>query len=212
MRVDTLESMLLGRALAAMSHELKNVLAIAGEGAGLMEDILEIADEQNCSLPENMSKRFTKALDSIKDQVARGHCLTSDMNKVAHFPDTRLESGLPLVDIGETAALAMRLTARRANQGKVSFLQPAASGAGLPADPQLCLAALLALLEWALTTAAPESTLAAEVAPGMQSLEIFGVYFPKQFTSDVEELAKAAGLEIQAENERVRVTLTGSRK
>ncbi len=211
MRVPISESMLLGHALAAMSHELKNVLAISGEGAGLMEDILEIAEEQNCSLPENMSKRFNKALLSIKEQVARGHRLTTDMNRLAHFPDTRLEPQLPLTDIGETAALAMRLTARRANQGKVAFQQPGTTGLSLPADPQLCLAAILALLEWALETAAPDSTLAAETIDGTTTLEFYGVDFPQTFTPDMEELAEAAGLEIRAENQRVRVTLTGSR-
>ncbi len=213
MQVHIQESMLLGRALAAMSHELKNVLAIIGEGAGLMDDIMEIAEEQGCALPDTMNKRFSKALKSIHEQVARGHRLTTDMNRLAHLPDTRLDADKPMVDLGEAANLAMRLTLRRASQGKVVFQHTAATDSPVSLDPQLCLAALLALLEWMLETAEPNSTISAVPVPGTPSLEFVGAQFPKYLNMDVEELAKEAGLEIilpKAGKQHVRVTPAGS--
>lgn len=211
MQAHILESMLLGRALAAMSHELKNVLAIVGEGAGLMEDLLEITGNQGCPLPDAVNERLAGTLLTISKQTARGHGLAADLNKLAHLPDSRLASRKPLVDLGETAALAMRLIARRAALGNVAFAQPAATGDSPAADPQLCLAAFLALLEWMLSTAEPGSVITAEALSETQGLEFSGARFPEEPADDLKELAEASGLEIRAGNQRVRITATGSR-
>jgi signal transduction histidine kinase len=210
-QVDVLESMALGRALAAHSHELKNVLAIVGEAAGLAEDILALQRMRNpeSAMPEDMAARVDKALGSITAQVERGHKLTSDLNMLAHLPDRRLEPTFSDVDLSLLAGLACRMLERNARRSHVQLSPPAAVGATAPADAQGCLAACLVLLEWIYKSRQPGEEVAVAAVDGAPAIEIPDAPDLDGLPEDVRRLTESAGMQLETDNDRLRVTLMG---
>ncbi len=78
----------MGKITAGATHELKNVLAIVGESAGLLEDLLQTPSSQD--FPHR--QRFLKALTSIRDQVRRGTHILTQLNRFAHGADSESAS------------------------------------------------------------------------------------------------------------------------
>lgn len=101
-----------GKMTANLTHEVKNVLAIIQESAGLMEDITAI-----CPLAEEKyQEKFNHSMATIKQQLHRGIDLTTQFNRFAHTPD-RSRAELDLVDtVGQFCLLTRRL-ARLKNIG-----------------------------------------------------------------------------------------------
>jgi C4-dicarboxylate-specific signal transduction histidine kinase len=82
------EAAFMGKITAAMTHEIKNVLAIIRESSGLMEDLLTMAKDS----PFPHKDRFINALNTISAQVERGVELTGRLNNFAHSPDQTIGS------------------------------------------------------------------------------------------------------------------------
>ncbi len=72
-----------GKMTASISHELKNVLAIINENAGLLEDLCAMAEGGR---PVDPGRIKTAAGKMIK-QVQRGDRIISRLNKFAHSVD-----------------------------------------------------------------------------------------------------------------------------
>ncbi len=77
------EAAFIGKITAAATHEIRNVLAIIKESAGLVEDLLYVST-QGGSLDR---ERVLKALGRIEAQVARGAEISTQLNRVAHATD-----------------------------------------------------------------------------------------------------------------------------
>jgi signal transduction histidine kinase len=77
------EIALIGRISAAVTHEMRNVLAIIRESSGLMEDILALSEES--SFPHR--DKFTNALGKIEKHVRRGDEIVTQFNFFAHSMD-----------------------------------------------------------------------------------------------------------------------------
>ena len=73
----------MGKITAGATHEMKNVLAIIRESAGLMEDLLGASGEASFPIRE----KFLKILSGIGNQVTRGVNLANALNRFAHNPD-----------------------------------------------------------------------------------------------------------------------------
>jgi C4-dicarboxylate-specific signal transduction histidine kinase len=80
---DLSETAFMGKITAGVTHEMKNVLAIIRESAGLMEDLLGLAKDDSFPARE----KFLKILSKIGDQVTRGVNLSDALNQFAHGPD-----------------------------------------------------------------------------------------------------------------------------
>jgi len=80
---DLSETAFMGKIAAGVTHEMKNVLAIIRESAGLMEDLLIVAKDDSFPARE----KFLKILSRIGDQVTRGVGLANALNTFAHSPD-----------------------------------------------------------------------------------------------------------------------------
>jgi signal transduction histidine kinase len=201
--------MALGRALAAQSHELKNVLATVGEAAGLMEDLLALqrSRQPEGAMPEDMAARIDKALGSITAQVERGHRLTTDLNTVAHLPDRRLEKPQPELDLGVIMALACRLLERSARGAEVRFAPPQAVGVGVPADAHRCLAACLLLGEWLYRSFGAGETVPMAAVPDTPAVDIAGAPDAGSMPEEVRAVSMAAGLHFDSDANRLRVAL-----
>lgn len=107
------EAKFMGRITAGMTHEIRNVLAVMRESAGLMEDIM--------SLPESGSfphkERFSKALGVIQQQVERAVELVGRLNRFAHSMDELRAT----VDLGELLEQISALLARKARNSRVQL-------------------------------------------------------------------------------------------
>ncbi len=122
------EAAFFGRITAAFTHDMKNVLAIIRESAGLMEDLLSMS--QNASFPHK--DRFTRSLGTIQAQVKRGVDLSSRLNHFAHSPDQDLAT----VDLNEILELIVFLSERFARLKGVSLtLKPHAQAVPVVASP-----------------------------------------------------------------------------
>lgn len=82
-----------GRMTADLTHEIKNILAIIQESAGLMEDITAISPPAE----KRFQEKFNNALRAIRAQLQRGMELTTLFNRFAHIPDSS-RAEIDLVD------------------------------------------------------------------------------------------------------------------
>ncbi len=107
----------MGKITAGVTHELKNVLAIIRESAGLMQDLLALSGQESFPLRD----KFSKVLSNIGDQVVRGVDIATRLNAFAHLPD-ETAAGL---DLNEVAERVVSLSQRFARLKGVSLgVQP----------------------------------------------------------------------------------------
>jgi signal transduction histidine kinase len=102
-----------GKITAGVTHEIKNVLAIIKESAGLMQDILAMAEDG--SLPHR--DKFDHALSTIEDQTNRGGDLVAQLNRFAHTPDQPVAK----IDLYELTKQIVSLSLRFARLKEVSL-------------------------------------------------------------------------------------------
>jgi C4-dicarboxylate-specific signal transduction histidine kinase len=133
------ESAFLGKISAGMTHEIKNVLAIIRESAGLMEDLLSLC--RDSSFPYH--EKFSNVLGTIQQQVRRGVELTTRLNRFAHSMDA------PVAEV-EVRALLEQMVTLMQRFARLKRLEleafPAAQPITIKTDPfrlQLVLAACL---------------------------------------------------------------------
>lgn len=93
-----------GEMCASVSHEIKNVLAIINENAGLLQDMLAMYAKGGKLSPE----RLTQLAQSVSRQVSRGDSIVKGLNQFAHSTDNALEP----VDVSELIELVIRLPSR----------------------------------------------------------------------------------------------------
>ena len=93
-----------GQISASISHELKNVLGIINENAGLLEDLTFMADR---GVPLD-PVRLKAMAESVKKQVGRANAIIGNMNRFAHSADRSIAT----VDLAQTIDLALAVTAR----------------------------------------------------------------------------------------------------
>ncbi len=102
-----------GRITAAFTHEMKNVLAIIKETAGLMEDMLLMSREA----PFPHRERFSRAIALIGEQIDRGVELSNRLNRFAHSSD----EPVAVIDLNDLAGRFAGLVHRFARLRNVSL-------------------------------------------------------------------------------------------
>ena len=75
------------RVSAAVSHEIKNVLAIINEIAGLLDDLVLMSEKGSSPSPE----RLRRLADTIQNQIKRADGIVKKMNRFAHSADHPME-------------------------------------------------------------------------------------------------------------------------
>ena len=102
-----------GEITALLSHDLKNVLSIINENAGLLEDFSLMAADGNPIDPERLGIIATK----IRRQVRRADEMIKRLNQVGHSADRSLDS----VNLTHLVELVCALASRKAAQKAVSL-------------------------------------------------------------------------------------------
>ena len=121
-----------GRMCASISHDVKNVLAVVNENAGLLEDLCAMADRGK---PIDLARLKRLAAD-VKAQVRRGDGIVSGMNRFAHSVD----ASVVRLDLVEVMELLKTLSLRLASmQGAALHLLPPQPAATVTTAPFLLL-------------------------------------------------------------------------
>jgi C4-dicarboxylate-specific signal transduction histidine kinase len=201
----------MARMTASATHEIRNVLAIVKESAGLIEDLLASAAAGEASTRE----RVLRAAERIEAQVARGAEVAGTLNRLAHA----LEGGDGSLDLTEEVAQAVCLFRRIAAQRQHTLRMQPSSGSVPVVAPALPLQmALVAALECCLDQLpGPGTVTAAAVRAGRcASVEFSAVagsspVAPPPDAGDgwrrLVELAGAVGASVEADGDACRVRL-----
>ncbi len=102
-----------GKIAASVSHELKNVLAIINENAGLLEDMIFMSEK---GMPFDPA-RLKLLAETVSGQIYRGSDILRNLNRFAHSTDEPVK----MTDIGETVSLMTALCGRFAVMRNVSI-------------------------------------------------------------------------------------------
>jgi hypothetical protein len=143
-----------GRIGASVSHELKNVLAVINEQAGLLDDLSRLAARGMPLDPD----RLALAAACLLKQVRRGDAILGHLNRFAHTADVPRRE----VSLAETAALVAALSQRQAAMRQVSLEAVPGTDARITTDPFVLCRLLALCLDWAL--AAPDDAKAVTMA------------------------------------------------
>lgn len=145
-----------GRVTAGVTHEMKNVLAIIKETAGLLEDLLAVNREVEFAQRD----RFNRGLASVMGQVRRGVELSDRLNRFAHTPD----ESRARVDLHQALEDAVFLARRFARLKRIEL------NVGSSGDrPRLCVSpfrlqsAVFAAMECCWTRLPPGTEVAVDV-------------------------------------------------
>jgi C4-dicarboxylate-specific signal transduction histidine kinase len=102
-----------GAVTASISHEIKNRIAIINEQAGLLEDLVLMA-ERGGQLNFETLKRVS---NSVKNQVKKGDSIIRNMNRFAHTADTPSST----IELGSIIQLTAELASRGARLKSVKL-------------------------------------------------------------------------------------------
>jgi C4-dicarboxylate-specific signal transduction histidine kinase len=103
-----------GKMSASISHEIKNVLAIINENAGLLQDFVLMADQ---GMPIDPQRLKTLA-EAVLKQIGRADGIVINLNRFAHSVDKTYTT----VDLNDMVELVVALSARFAAMGGVDLI------------------------------------------------------------------------------------------
>ena len=159
-----------GKVSASISHELKNVLAIINENAGLLEDLSFAAKRGSAIDPE----RLDRTVQNFQKQIHRADEILKNMSRFAHSVD----SFAAQVNLHELTVLVAHLATRPAAMRKVSLeTVPPPAPISLSTNPFLLENLLWFCLEMAIsaTTAGGTLTLTPGQSGAVPCLHIAGI-------------------------------------
>ncbi|WP_319761464.1 sensor histidine kinase [Maridesulfovibrio sp.] len=191
-----------GQISAAISHDLKNVLAIINEDAGLLQD-LSLMVEKGLELDP---PRLVKLAGKIQNQVKRGDTIIKNMNRFAHSVD------IPEceIDYHELSSLVISLLTRMASRKcvKISLREGGqVNGKGDPFTTQMLIAKAL---EYSMDSAGKDGELGVDVeaSGGGCFVSISGLteVLTEEQLAELGAIAEQAGAEI-SESPRDKLTV-----
>lgn len=183
-----------GKVSASIAHEMKNILAIINENAGLLEDMTFAAQRAGGAIdPE----RLNRACQNFSKQIHRADEILKNMSQFAHSVD---QFNVP-VNLYELAGLVANLVGRRAAMRKVSLEMVAPQEpVNLTTTPFLLENLIWLCLEFAIAATSTDRllTLTSEKTESGACLHIAGIdglaqAFPAQLPAGHEEIFAAAG-------------------
>jgi signal transduction histidine kinase len=140
-----------GKMTASISHDLKNVLAVINENAGLLEDLCFMAEKGKTLDPA----RLKRLAGDVRNQIRRGDRIISSMNQFAHSADNESVT----IDLRQLAGLLVELSSRHASMRGVSLqINPPSHSIMVTTAPFVLLNLLWFCLDYAMTAAGSGKT------------------------------------------------------
>ncbi len=201
-----------GKITASMTHEIKNVLTIINENAGLLEDFALMADRGTAIEPQ----RLKTMAQAIMKQVRRADTIMKNMNHLAHSVDDTFAT----VDLNDLLELLVALSQRFAStRGVAVQLKRIEDPLELRTAPFFLLNLLWSCLDFAMQAAGADKTVELvlrKTETGVQvSFKGLGALteasmkpFPAEPETGLSELL-GAELEIDPENQEIVVRFAG---
>ena len=197
-----------GRISASISHELKNVLAIINENAGLLEDYTLMADRGKPIDPV----RLKMMAAAVKKQIVRADGIIKNMNRFAHSIDETFTD----VDLSQIIEQFMALTGRFATMRGVKVdLQLPTSRITIPTSQYFLMNLLWLCLDFCMSAIGDEKRLKLVVEETQNSVRIrfrrlinLTEELLKNFPSDREKsLLDVLAADLTAEHGREEIAL-----
>ena len=130
-----------GKLSASVSHDLKNVLSIINEKAGLLEDFCHMARR---GMAIDMD-RINAVTTQVKGQVDRADQIIRCFNRFAHSTDHPVAP----MDLGESVGTLVQLTQRLLAQKEVAaHVQPSETAAVIITRPLMAQELIWAGIQW----------------------------------------------------------------
>ncbi len=196
-----------GKVSASISHELKNVLAIINENAGLLEDLTFAAQRGSAIDPE----RLNRTAQNFLKQINRADEILKNMSRFAHSVD-QFNS---VVNLHELACLVANLARRPAAMRKVTLETDSGQEAiNLSTNPFLLENLLWLCLEFAIAATSPGGALtitpartAAGICLHISAIDGLAAAFPGQMPSGHEQILAALGARLVTDPDTNTLTL-----
>ena len=146
-----------GKMTASISHEIKNVLAIINENAGLLEDLALMAGLKKVSL-------------TVMKQVGRADAIIKNMNRLGHLVDEPFTN----VDLSDILELLAALSGRFASmRGVTVALKPGESSLTLNTSAFFLMNLLWLCLDFAMDAAGEDKTVELAASKTGAGIQVF---------------------------------------
>jgi len=154
-----------GKMTASISHEIKNVIAIINESAGLLEDYSLMAEK---GIPVDPARLKTVS-ERISSQIKRADGITKNLNNLAHSVDEFHKS----VGIKETLELAVGLAQRLADMRSITLeLKPPSDLSTVITSPFHLQNLIWQILDFAMDVSGDGKTVGLTFETGKASVKI----------------------------------------
>lgn len=145
-----------GTMTAAVSHDIKNVMAIINENAGLIKDLIQMSQK---GAPLD-AQRIHALADRCSRQVARADGIIKDLNRFSHSIDDPIKQ----VDLVEVMNLTLSLSTRFARlKGVVIELNPSPANISVTTNPFFLSLLLWLCMEYGLDTAGEDKKITIDI-------------------------------------------------
>ena len=192
-----------GRMNAAISHDMKNVLAIINETASLLDELMEL--QQDGQMEPNPEKLRTLSR-RIVQQVERGQNVITNMNAFAHSIDVPVRE----VDLARVMSV-MAVLSRHFASGKTLDLDLPDEGPRVTTHPFFLNDLIHHTLNFAVASAGPEKRIGIAVKAGDEGGEILLSGLAKierTFPSEIAAtLAQVLGVRISVDAGLIRLAV-----
>jgi C4-dicarboxylate-specific signal transduction histidine kinase len=198
---------------ASISHEIKNALAVINENAGLLEDLIGLAERGR---PLDLA-RLKKLATSVSNQIQRADGIVINMNQFAHSIDEPFAAA----DVNEILKLTAALSGRFAAMKRVAFdTNLDSSPMMLTTSPFFLMNLLWFCLDFAMGAAGEKGTVGLDVEKTegsalirFRGLEELGRTPPDTFPAEREKKLLAllkAELAVDAGNREIRLKISAT--
>jgi len=154
-----------GKMMAAISHEIKNSLAIINENAGLMEDLSLMAKSGHQLDPERVGTISGRVIK----QVQRADTTVKKMNRLAHSVDEPVKE----IDVADLLAFTMELGKKTvASLGVDLQMTPPASPVRINSNPFLVMNLMWEVMGYACTRVNGSPTITIAIAGNANGVEL----------------------------------------
>jgi signal transduction histidine kinase len=146
-----------GRVNASISHELKNILAIISEAAGLLQDLTEMA-AQGKKIEVEMLKTCSQ---DIVEEIQRGFTAIKQMNKFSHSVDDPAKK----VNLADVVDLMIGLAKFLSFASKIRFDPPPEAAPMVLTCPIRLQNLIYRALVFAFESAGPDGEIGVAIQP-----------------------------------------------
>lgn len=154
-----------GKMSATVSHEIKNGLAVINENAGLLKDLILMAEKGRPLDPA----RIKSIADKILERVDKADHVVRNLNLFAH----KVDNPVAAVDLFENLTLIVELTGRLAsNRGKTVRIVPPESLVRITTNPFVLLNFCWCCIETAMDAAPGKPDLTIDFKKLPESVQI----------------------------------------